>query len=485
MAPFRDLHEFAAACEKRGWLKRISAPVSPYLEIAEITDRVSKMPGGGPALLFENVEGSSFPVLTNTMGSMERICLALGVDHLDQIGQRIKELTKLPGPGGGLFDKLGQGLKLLDVAKATAPRIVSRAPCQEVVLTGDQVDLYRLPILTTWPKDGGPFITLTNVITRDPQTGGRNIGMYRLHVYDRQTTGMHWHKHKDGQRHYEAHGGSRMPVAVALGGDPATIYSGSAPLPPLIPELLFAGFLRGEPVELVKCRTIDLEVPAHADFILEGYVDTAEPLRMEGPFGDHTGFYSPADPYPVFHVTAITHRRDAIYPATLVGKPPQEDVYLAKATERIFLPLLQLFLPEVLDYNMPPEGTFHNCVLVKIKKRYPGQARKVVHGMWGMGLMMLAKCIVVVDEHIDLNNYSEVFWYASGNIDPKRDVFFADGPVDDLDHASPVWRFGSKMGIDATRKWPEEGHPRPWPEEIAMSPEMKEQVTRRWREYGF
>jgi len=258
---FRDLHEFIAACEQRGWLKRIKAPVSPYLEIAEITDRVSKMPGGGPALLFENVEGSRFPVLTNTFGSMERICLALGVNHLDEIGQRIRELMKLPGPGGGLFDKVGQGLKLLDVAKNTAPRIVSRAPCQEVVLTGDQVDLYQLPILTTWPKDGGPFITLTSVITRDPETGGRNIGMYRLHVYDKRTTGMHWHKHKDGQRHYDAYGGTRMPVAVALGGDPATIYSGSAPLPPAIPELMFAGFLRGEPVELVKCKTIDLEVP--------------------------------------------------------------------------------------------------------------------------------------------------------------------------------------------------------------------------------
>ncbi|MFZ5817964.1 MAG: menaquinone biosynthesis decarboxylase [Bacillota bacterium] len=486
MAPFRDLHEFIAACEKRGWLKRIKAKVSPYLEIAEITDRVSKMPGGGPALLFENVENSTFPVLTNTFGSMERMCLALGVNDLDEIGQRIKELMKLPGPGGGgLLEKLGQGMKLLDVAKSTQPKVISKAPCQEVVLTGDQVDLYKLPILTTWPKDGGPFITLTNVITRDPVTGGRNIGMYRMHVYDKQTTGMHWHKHKDGQRHFDAAGGTRMPVAVALGGDPATVYSGSAPLPPIIPELMFAGFLRGEGVELVKCKTIDMEVPAHADFIIEGYVDTAEPLRIEGPFGDHTGFYSPADPYPVFHVTAITHRRDAIYPATLVGKPPQEDVYLGKATERIFLPMLQMFLPEVLDYNMPPEGTFHNCVLVKIKKRYPGQARKVIHGMWGMGLMMLAKCIVVVDEHIDLNNYSEVFWYVSGNIDPKRDVFFAEGPVDDLDHASPVWRFGSKMGIDATRKWPEEGHPREWPDEIEMSPEIKEKVSARWKEYGF
>ncbi len=482
MTPFRDLHEFAAACEKRGWLKRIKARVNPYLEIAEITDRVSKLPRGGYALLFENVEGSQFPVLTNTFGSMERMCLALGVAQLDDVADRIRDLMKMPGPGGGLFDKLGQGMKLLDVVKSTQPKVVSKAPCQEVVMT--EPDLTKLPILTTWPKDGGPFITLTNVITRDPGTGGRNIGMYRLHVYDKQTTGMHWHKHKDGQRHYDAASGSRMPVAVALGGDPVTVYSGSAPLPPMIPELMFSGFVRGESVELVKCRTIDLEVPAHADFIIEGYVDTAEPLKIEGPFGDHTGFYSPADPYPVFHVTCITHRKDAIYPATLVGKPPQEDVFLGKATERIFLPLMQMFLPEVLDYNMPPEGTFHNCVLVKIKKRYPGQARKVISGMWGMGLMMLAKTIIVVDEHINLDNYSEVFWYVSGNIDPKRDVFFAEGPLDDLDHSAPVWRFGSKMGIDATRKWPQEGHMREWPDEIAMDPAMVEQVNRRWKEFG-
>lgn len=383
MAAFRDLHEFAAACEKRGWLKRIKTRVNPYLEIAEITDRVSKMPGGGYALLFENVEGSQFPVLTNTFGSMERMCLALGVSHLDEVADRIRDLMKLPGPGGGLLDKLGQGMKLLDVAKSTQPKLVTKAPCQEVVML--EPDLTKLPVLTTWPQDGGPFLTLTNVITRDAQTGGRNIGMYRLQVYDKQTTGMHWHKHKDGQRHFDAAQGNRMPVAVALGGDPATVWSGSAPLPPMIPELMFAGFLRGEPVELVKCKTIDMEVPAHADFIIEGYVDTAEPLKIEGPFGDHTGFYSPADPYPVFHVTCITHRRDAIYPATLVGKPPQEDVYLGKATERIFLPMLQMFLPEVLDYNMPAEGTFHNCVLVKIKKRYPGHARRLsmACGAWG------------------------------------------------------------------------------------------------------
>jgi len=482
LAPFRDLHEFIAALEERGWLKRIKAKVSPYLEIAEITDRVSKMPGGGYALLFENVEGSEFPVLTNAFGSMERICLALGVPHLDALGDKIRELLRLPTAGGGSFlEKLSQGMKLMEMAKSTQPRLVSRAPCQEVVMT--EPDLTKLPILTTWPKDGGPFITLPSVITKDPKTGVRNIGMYRMQVYDKRTTGMHWHKHKDGQRHYDGYQG-KMPVAVALGGDPVTIYSGSAPLPPMIPELMFAGFIRGEGVELVKCKTVDLEVPAHAEFVIEGYVDTTEPLRPEGPFGDHTGFYSPVEPYPVFHVTCITHRKDAIYPATVVGKPPQEDYYLGKATERIFLPLLQMVAPEIIDYNMPAAGVFHNCVLVKIRKRYPGQARKVVYALWGLGLMMLTKTIVVVDEHIDLNDYNEVFWYVAGNIDPKRDVFFAEGPLDDLDHASPVWRYGSKMGIDATRKLPEEGHPRPWPEEIVMSPEVKDLVTRRWSEYG-
>jgi 4-hydroxy-3-polyprenylbenzoate decarboxylase len=480
--PYRDLHQFAADLETRGWLKRIKAEVDPYLEIAEITDRVSKMPGGGDALYFENVKGSPFPVMTNIFGSNERMCLALGVSDLNDVGDRIRELIKLPTGGAGFMDKLSHGLKLLDTAKNTQPKMVSRGPCQEVVMP--EPDLTKIPILTTWPKDGGPFLTLTNVITKDPKTGMRNVGMYRLHVYDKQTTGMHWQKHKDGQRHFDEAGGTRMPVAVALGGDPCTVYSGSAPLPPTIPEFMFAGFLRGEPVELVKCKTIDMEVPAHADFIIEGYVDTAEPLRIEGPFGDHTGYYSPADPYPVFHVTCITHRKDAIYPATLVGKPPQEDVYLGKATERIFLPLLNLFLPEVIDYNMPPEGVFHNCVLVRIKKRYPGHARKVVHGMWGLGLMMLAKLIIVVDGHVDVQNLSQTAWYVFNNIDAKRDVFFAEGPVDDLDHAAPYWRFGSKMGIDATRKWPEEGHSRGWPEEIEMSPAVKELVTRKWKEYG-
>lgn len=487
---WRDLRDFLEEVERRGWLRRIKAKVSPILEIAEITDRVSKSPGGGPALLFENVEGSDYPVLINTFGSMERMCLALGVDKLDDVADEIRGLMKLPfsaggGSDSGFLDKLSAGLgagsKLLEVARAAAPKIVKNAPCQEVVEM--EPDLDKLPILQCWPKDGGRFITLPMVITKDPETGQRNIGMYRLHVYDKRTTGMHWHLHKDGARHAQKAGGKRLEAAVALGGDPATIYSASAPLPPAIPELMFSGFLRKAPVELVKCKTVDIEVPATAEFVIEGYIDTTE-TRIEGPFGDHTGFYSPADPYPVFHVTCITRRRDPIYPTIIVGKPPQEDVYLGKATERMFLPLMQMILPEIVDVNMPAEGGFHNCVIVSIKKRYPGHARKVVNGLWGLGLMMLAKMIIVVDDDTDVQNLSETAWRVLGNIDAKRDVFFSEGPVDDLDHAAPLWRYGSKMGIDATRKWPEEGHTRPWPEEITMSDDIVALVTRRWQEYG-
>lgn len=481
---FRDVQEYMAALDKRGWLRRIQTPVSPILEITEITDRCMKMPGGGPALLFEQVEGSDMPVLINAFGSMERMCLALGVDSLDQVGDEIRSLMQLPGPGGGLFDKLGQGFKLLEVARNTAPKLVSRAPCQEVVEADP--DLGRLPVLQCWPDDAGRFITFGLTVTRDPHKGTHNYGLYRLQIYDQQTTGMHWHKHKDGQRHMDAcrdKGLRRMEAAVVLGGDPATMYAGSAPLPPIVPELMFAGFLRKQPVEVVRCKTIDVEVPAHAEIVLEGYVDLDE-IRTEGPFGDHTGFYSPADPYPVFHVTAITRKRHPVYPSTIVGRPPVEDVYLGKATERIFLPLLQMVLPEVIDYHMPPEGVFHNCVLVRIRKRYPGHARKVAYGMWGLGLMMLAKLIVVVDEDCDVQDLSETAWRVFGNIDPKRDLFVAEGPIDDLDHASPTWRFGAKLGIDATRKWPEEGHPRPWPADIVMSPEIKALVDRKWGEYG-
>lgn len=481
--PFRDIQEFAAALEQRGWLKRIRVPVSAKLEIAEITDRVMKSPGGGPALLFEQVQGSPYPVLINAFGSTERMCLALGVDRLDDLATGIRELLQLP-TGGGLLDKLGEGVKLLSVARHTAPKRVRHAPCQEVVESDP--DLSRLPILHCWPGDPAPFITFPLVITRDPVTGLRNVGLYRMQVYNRRTTGMHWHLHKDGQRHMDrqrAAGERRMPVAVALGADPVTMYCGSAPLPPLVPELMLAGFLRQAPVELVPCKTVDLEVPAHAEFVLEGYVDLDEE-RVEGPFGDHTGFYSPAAPYPVFHITCITRKQRPVYPTTIVGRPPMEDVYMGKATERLFLPLLQLVLPEIIDYHMPPAGVFHNCVLVRIRKRYPGHARKVANGLWGLGLMMLSKVIVVVDEDCDVQNVSEVVWKAFANIDPRRDVFFSDGPADDLEHASPAWRYGSKMGIDATRKGPEEGHPRPWPDAVAMSADIRALVDRRWSEYG-
>lgn len=481
---FRDIQEFAQALEKRGWLRRVKTRVSPVLEIAEITDRVMKMPGGGPALLFENVEGSDYPVMINLFGSTERMQLALGDRSFDEIAAEIKDLMQLPTPGGGLLDKLGTGMKLLDVAKNTAPKLVSRAPSQEVVET--EPDLSKLPILQCWPEDGGRFITLPLVFTKDPVTGQKNIGMYRMHVYDARTTGMHWHKHKDGQRHMDKareKGSRRMEVAVALGADPATIYSATAPLPPIVPELMFSGFLRKQPVELVKAKTVDLEVPAHAEFILEGYVDLDE-MRIEGPFGDHTGFYSPADPYPVFHVTTITRKKNPVYPTTIVGRPPVEDVYLGKATERIFLPMMQMILPEIIDVNMPPEGVFHNCVLVRIKKRYPGHARKVAYGLWGLGLMMLAKLIVVVDEDTDVQNLSETAWTVFNNVDPKRDIFFSEGPVDDLDHAAPLWRYGSKMGVDATAKWPEEGHTRAWPKKITMDEATRALVDRRWAEYG-
>ncbi|MDI3298026.1 MAG: menaquinone biosynthesis decarboxylase [Bacillota bacterium] len=480
----RDLRDFLRVLEERGELRRVRARVSPALEISEIANRVMKRPGGGPALLFEEVEDSDYPVLVNAFGSLRRMELALGVSRLDEVADRIRRLLRLPGPGSGWLERLGGGMRLLEAARTMMPRRVQRAPVQEVV--EEEPDLTRLPILQCWPEDAGRFITLPLVITRDPETGALNLGMYRMQLFDGRTTGMHWQKQKVGQEHMEkarAAGVRRMEVAVALGGDPATIYSATAPLPPQLPELAFAGLLRGEPVEVVKALTVDLEVPAQAEFVLEGYVDLDE-LRVEGPFGDHTGFYSPAEPYPVFHVTAVTHRRDAIYPATVVGRPPMEDFFLGKATERIFLPFIQMVLPEVLDIHMPAEGVFHNCVLVRMQKRYAGHARKVAHGLWGLGLMSLAKCIVLVDEDCDVQDLSETVWRVFANIDPERDVFFVRGPADDLEHASPAWRYGSKMGVDATRKLPEEGHPRPWPRDVVMSPEIKALVDRRWREYG-
>lgn len=481
---FKNLREFLQFLEARGELRRVAAPVSPRLEITEIADRLVK--GGGPAVLFENVEGSRIPVAANLFGTRRRMAWALGVEDVEEIAARIEELIHLPKQGrGGLWAKMVLLPKLAELG-AFGPKGVRSAPVHDVVLTGDDVDLGRIPVLTCWPGDGGPFITLPLVVTRDPETGERNVGMYRVQVLDRNTTALHWQRHKTGARHYEKARrlGRRLEAAVVLGGDPALIYSATAPLPEGIDEYVFTGFLRREGVETVRARTVDLEVPAQADIVLEGYVDPFEPLRLEGPFGDHTGFYSLADHYPAFHVTAVTMRRDAVYPATIVGRPPMEDFWLGHATERIFLPLLRLTLPEIADVHMPPEGVFHNLVFVSIHKQYPGHAHKVANGLWGLGLMSLAKVIVVVDADVNVQDVAETWWVALNNIDPRRDVRFTPGPVDVLDHASQHFTFGTKMVLDATRKWPEEGFTREWPERVRMSAEIVERVSARWREYG-
>jgi 4-hydroxy-3-polyprenylbenzoate decarboxylase len=477
---FSDLREFVAHLERRGRLRRVTAPVSRDLEITEIVDRVSKTSGdANVALLFERVERFDMPVLVNAFGSEDRMASALGVEHLDQLGQRIAKLLDLRMPGS-FMDKLKKLGGLLDVAKA-APRRVGQAPCQEMVETANP-SLAALPALTCWPGDGGRYITLPGVFTRDPTTGARNVGMYRLQIFDDRTLGMHWQLHKGGAEHQHK-ATERMPVAIVLGGDPAMMYAASAPLPPGIDEVVFAGWLRGSGVEMVPCRTVDLEVPANAEIVLEGYVDPAE-HRLEGPFGDHTGYYSLARDYPVFHLTAVTRRARPIYPTTIVGRPPQEDYWLGKATERIFLPVMKLMLPEIVDVNMPAEGVFHNLVIVSIRKRYPGQARKVMTALWGMGLMMLAKTIVVVSEHVNVHDLSEVAWRATGNIDPRRDLMILEGPMDDLDHAAVRHRYGGKLGVDATEKGPLDDVGQPWPEEIRMSDEVRDRVTRRWKDYG-
>jgi len=482
---FRDLSEFVALLEKRDRLRRISVPVSRDLEITEIVDRVSKSPADrNVALLFERVEGHGTPVLVNAFGAADRMAWALGVERLDELGERAARLLDLRVPGT-FMERLKKLGTLLDVAKA-APRRVSQAPCQEVVET-ERPSLATLPILQCWPADGGRYITLPGVFTRDPVTGARNVGMYRLQYFDERTLGMHWQIHKGGAEHHrraeESRGTPRMDVAIALGGDPAMIYAASAPLPPGVDEVVFAGWLRGAPVELVKCRTVDVEVPAEAEIILEGYVDPAE-RRLEGPFGDHTGYYSLARDYPVFHLTAVTRRARAIYPTTIVGRPPQEDYWLGKATERLFLPIMKLMLPEIVDVNMPAEGVFHNLVIVSIKKRYPGQARKVMTALWGMGLMMLAKTIIVVSDHVNVHDLSEVAWRATGNIDPRRDLMILEGPMDDLDHAALRHRYGGKLGVDATEKGPLDDVAQSWPDEIVMTEEIRERVSRRWKDYG-
>ena len=481
MSAFRDLRDFVAQLETAGRLRRVSVPVSRDLEIAEITDRVSKSPAeGNVALLFETVEGFDMPVLVNAFGAADRMAAALGVGHLDELGERVAKLLdlKLPGTFAERLAKLGT---LFDLVKA-GPRRVAQAPCQEVVET-EHPSLAALPALRCWPGDGGRYITLPGVFTRDPRTAARNVGMYRLQVFDDRTLGMHWQTHKGGAEHERVAGDARMPVAIALGGDPAMIYAASAPLPPGVDEVVFAGWLRGQGVELVRCVTQDLEVPAQAEIVLEGYVDPRE-RRLEGPFGDHTGYYSLAREYPVFHLTAVTRRARPIYPTTIVGRPPQEDYWLGKATERLFLSIIRMLLPEVVDINMPAEGVFHNLVIVSIRKRYPGHAQKVMAALWGMGLLMLAKTIVVVSEHVNVHDLSEVAWRATGNIDPRRDLTILEGPMDDLDHAALRHRFGGKLGVDATEKSALDDIVQPWPDEIRMSPEMRERVTRRWKDYG-
>ncbi|SFL66457.1 menaquinone biosynthesis decarboxylase [Pelosinus propionicus] len=482
---YTDLREFIHALEERGWLKRIQEEVDCDLEITEITDRVSKMSGEkNVALLFENVKGYNMPVLMNAFGSMERMALALGVDKLDDIAAEVKEIFKLPYIS--VQNKLDL-LKIIPTAKRAInfPKYVKSGPCKEVIIK-DQPSLDKFPILKCWPGDAGNFITLPLVFTKNPLNGKRNVGMYRLQVYDGQTTGMHWHIHKNGAENYRAHqalGKDRIEVAVAIGTDPTLTYAATAPLPKDIDEMVFAGFLRKKSVEMIKCETVDVEVPAHSEIVLEGYVMIDE-LRREGPFGDHTGYYSLADDYPVFHITCITHRKDPIYPATIVGKPPMEDCFLAKATERIFLPVLQMNLPEIIDLNLPLEGVFHNCAVVSIKKTYPQQAKKVMHAIWGMGQMMFTKMVIVVDEHVNVQDMNEVWWRVYNNIDARRDIVMVDGPLDVLDHSSPMPNWGTKVGIDATKAWAAEGYTREWPDEIEMSAEIKEMVDKKWKGLG-
>lgn len=509
---YSDLREFLQELERDGELMRISAPVSTDLEIAAITDRVSKATDGtNKALLFTNVKGYDMPVLINAYGSNKRMCKSLQVQNLDEIADRIRKLIK-PKVPENFADKLAMLPMLMEVGRFPPRHVKGGAPCQEVVITDpNEPMLDKLPILKCWPDDAGPFVTLGVIITKDPKNGHRNLGVYRLQKYDNNTTGMHWHKHHDGARHFEDNRrkmeagiqpdeppnygtffekdqyqkpGNRLEVAVAIGCEPEVTYAATAPLPPDIDELLFAGFLKSSPVKITKCKTVDLEVPANAEIVIEGYVDQVD-LRTEGPFGDHTGFYSLAGLFPTFHVTAVTHRRAPIYQTTIVGKPPQEDCYLGKATERIFLPMVQMLVPEIVDMNLPWEGVFHNCVLVSIDKRFPGHARKVMNAIWGLGQLMFTKFAIVLDKDVDIQNLSEVALNVFGNVDPKRDMMFSEGPLDILDHASPLLSYGSKVGIDATRKWKSEGFDRIWPDPIVMTKSVDDMVASRWAEYGF
>lgn len=500
--PYTDLRDFIKDLEAQDELIRITEEVDAELEITEIADRVSKEQGmANKALLFENVKGYSMPLLINAYGSHLRMQMGLGVDKepktYDAIADRIRKFIK-PEVPDGLGDKIKKLMELSEV-RNFLPKMVSSAPSQEVVIHADEADkkmLDLLPIIKCWPQDGGPFITLTSVFTKDPDKLGsnRNVGMYRLQKFDDRTTGMHWHKHHDGAHNYQkslkkvknSQTGKeelRMEVAVAIGADPVITYAGTAPLPPAIDEMIMAGFIRSKPVELVQCKTIDVQVPAHAEIILEGYIDLTEDPVTEGPFGDHTGFYSLADKYPKFHLTALTHRKNPIYATTIVGIPPQEDCYLGKATERIFLPLLQLICPEVLDMDLPWDGVFHNCALIKIDKQYAGHAQKVMNTIWGIGQMAWTKYIIVFDKEVDIHDYAQAAMHAFGNTDPQRDILFSKGPLDILDHAAPIMGYGSKAGLDATRKWADEGFTREWPDLITMSDEVKQRVEAKWDSY--
>src|SRR5690242_10411498 len=477
---YDDLREFIRSLEKHGELKRVRVEVDPYLEITEFADRSVK--SGGPAMLFEKPKGSDVPVLINAFASMRRMEIALEVSSVEEIAGRISDLLAMQKPEG-LLGKLKMLPKLAELG-SIFPKTVSGGPCKEVIRHKGKFDLNYLPALHCWPQDAGRFITLPMVFSRNPDTGKRNCGCYRMQIFDSTTTGMHWQTHKQGAEHYRrlraAGGAKRMDVAVAVGADPATMYSAILPLPPSVDEMLFAGFLRGKPVEMVKCETSDIEVPANSEIVLEGYLNLGE-LRREGPFGDHTGFYSLDDDYPVFHIECITHRKNPIYATTIVGPPPMEDFYMGKAIERIFLPLMRLQIPEIRDISMPAEGIFHNLILVAIRKSYPGHARKVMHAIWGLGQAMFSKVIVVVDEDVDVQNFREVVWKALNHIDPERDIQFVMGPVDSLDHASRLPNYGSKMGVDATRKWPGEGFTRPWPGEIRMTDEVRARVDELWK----
>lgn len=479
---YKDLRDYIISLEEKNWLRRVRTEVDPELEIAEISNRMTRE--SGPAILFEKVKGSRYPVLINAFGTTERMAHALSVKSMDEIGYKIEGLLK-PEIPASLIGKIRAIPQWYNILSSFRTEAVKDALCKEVV-NREKFSLDEFPIIKCYPGDGGRYITLPLVITRDPESGMRNVGMYRMQVFDGRTCGMHWHPHKDGARHYKKaeKSGRPLEVAVAIGPDPAVTYASTAPLPPDIDEFMFAGFLRGEPVQLVKCETVDLEVPANSEIVLEGYINPGE-RKSEGPFGDHTGHYSLPSDFPVLHLTCITHRKDPVYHTLSTGIPPVEDNFIGKATERIFRPFIKLAIPEVADLNLPLEGGFHNLAIVSIRKNFPWQARKVIHSIWGLGQMMFSKIVVVVDEGVNVHSLSEVIWNLGNNIDPGRDIISTQGPADILDFASLKEGFGTKIGIDATQKWAEEMDGRVWPEKIVQKQEVLDLVTKRWREYGF